>query len=64
MSVEQKDVIDAIGVNKESGEVVLTISDHLDWEDTSAHLLVLQDKINTYIAFIESGEILQSMVDP
>lgn len=42
MSIEQADVIDAIVVDKETGQVVLTISDHLEWGDD--HLLLLQEK--------------------
>ncbi len=42
-----------------SGEIVLTISDHLEWDDPEQHLLILQSKINTYIAFIENEEIYQ-----
>jgi hypothetical protein len=36
------------------------ISDHLDWSDSTAHQLLLQSKLNRYLAFVESGEILQS----
>ncbi len=60
MAVDQPKVIDFIGVDKTTGAVVLTISDHLDWEDTTAHQLILQEKVNSYLAFIESGEILES----
>lgn len=63
MSIEQKDVIDAIGVSKTTGELILTISDHLDWEDDKEHILLLQNKINAYVHFVESGEILQSYPD-
>ena len=42
-----------------TGDVVLTISDHLDWSDRVAHQLLLQTKLNRYLAFVESGEILQ-----
>ena len=63
MSVEDAKVVDAIGVERESGDVVLTITDHLDWSDEQAHLLVLQEKLNTYIRFIESGEIDESYPD-
>ena len=41
----------------------MVISYHLKWGDKAQqgeHLLLLQEKINTYIAFIESGEILES----
>jgi len=59
MSVDQFDVIDLASIDKESGEVVLTISDHLDWSDTVEHLFILQTKLNRYLAFVESGEMLQ-----
>jgi hypothetical protein len=41
------------------GEVVLTVSDHLDWIDTKHHQVVLQDKLNCYLRFIESGEVFE-----
>jgi uncharacterized protein DUF6572 len=59
MSVEQEAVVDAIGVETGSGTVVLTISDHLQWDESNEHLLTLQNKINRYLAFIESGELLK-----
>jgi hypothetical protein len=59
----QEKVIDVIGVDKKTGEVILTVSDHLSWEDEMKHLLLLQEKINSYLAFIESGEILESYPD-
>ena len=58
MSVEQLDVVDVIGIDKNTGHVVLTISDHLDWSDSVQHQTVLQAKFNKYLAFVESGEIL------
>ena len=60
MSVEEINTIDFIGVDKSSGKVVLTISDHLDWMDSNYHLKKLQDKLNCYIHFCESGEIYES----
>ncbi|MGU5761569.1 DUF6572 domain-containing protein [Aeromonas hydrophila] len=57
MSIEDQDSMDAIGVD-EKGIVVLTISDHLEWDVD--HLYLLQDKINTYLVFIESGEIYET----
>jgi len=36
------------------------ISDHLDWSDSPAYEVVLQAKLNHYLAFVESGEILES----
>ena len=60
MSIEDTNVVDAIGVETATGDVVLTIADHLDWEDEGGHLLLLQEKLNAYLRFIESGEMNQT----
>ena len=62
MSVEQLDVIDLISTDA-SGCVVLTVSDHLDWSDSAQHQSILQEKLNKYLAFVESGEILERYPD-
>ena len=59
MSVEEEGVVDAISVERVSGTVVLTISDHLEWDEANEHHLLLQKKINRYLAFVESGELLE-----
>jgi hypothetical protein len=58
MSVEDKDKIDAISLSNDGKKVILTITYHLDWTEDS--LLKLQEKINTYLSFIESGEMLDA----
>jgi hypothetical protein len=55
MSVNQTDKIDFIST-RQDGKVVLTISDHYSWSETW-HVQLLQDKINAYLQFIESGQI-------
>lgn len=55
MSVENKSVIDFI--SEEDDKVVLTISDHLEWEMDNEHLYLLQEKINAYLMAIESGQV-------
>jgi len=52
-----------MGIDRETGHVVLTISDHLDWSDSNAHQTILQKKLNVYLAFVESGEILHRCPD-
>ena len=59
MSIEDKDKIDFISIRRSSDDVILTISDHLDWEDELFHLEMLQDKLNVYIEFIEGGQIYE-----
>ena len=62
MTVEQTNTIDFSSIDKNSGEFVLTISDHLPWsEDEGQHLQILQDKLNAYLRFIESGELARKM---
>jgi hypothetical protein len=60
MSVIDVDKVDSISIDRTNGLVKLTIADHLDWEDPLSHLLLLQDKINAYLAFYESGQMYQS----
>ena len=56
MSVEDSKIIDAIATDPK-GNIILTISDHLEWDEKLEHLLVLQNKIIDYLSFIESGQI-------
>ena len=55
-------VIDLIGLEKDvdnHDNLVLIISDHLAWgeETDDVHLFILQNKINDYLLYIESGEV-------
>ncbi len=59
MAIDQPRVVDIIGVENATGDVVLTISDHADWNDSRQHQQMLQDKLNTYLSFIESGELYE-----
>ncbi|WP_276482722.1 DUF6572 domain-containing protein [Paraflavitalea pollutisoli] len=58
MSVVETNVIDFASIDPE-GAVVLTITDHLEWDDKNHHLLVLQEKINTYISAIEGQSLYE-----
>jgi hypothetical protein len=60
MSIEQTNIVDFLSIDKASGDVFLTISDHLAWdENEGTHLELLQDKLNAYLRFIESGELVR-----
>jgi len=63
MSVIETASIDAIGMEKEMQRVFLTIIDPLLWDDQDVHLFTLQEKINTYLYFIESGELHKALPD-
>ena len=56
MAVDKINVIDFISISPDD-KVVLTISDHLEWDEKNEHLLILQNKINSYLDVIENGEI-------
>jgi hypothetical protein len=60
MSVEEIESVDAIGISRATNEVTLVIADHLDWRDGHRHMLLLQEKLNTYLRFLESGEVYQA----
>ncbi len=64
MSVDQTDKIDFATIDKATGDLWLTISDHLSWdEDEGKHLVLLENKLNAYLRFIESGEVLKKLPD-
>lgn len=67
MSIEDSNKIDLITVTCEDivpPQVILVITDHLQWSEyTNEHLYQLQEKINKYIEFVESGEMLEKYPD-
>lgn len=62
MSVDNKNVIDFVSLDK-NGNVILTISDHLEWDTENEHLLILQDKINAYLGAIENEDLYTQYPD-
>jgi len=67
MSIDKTNVIDFVGIDDKSGEVVLTITDHLPWGDDhkwhKEHLILLENKLNIYLQFIESGQLMEDYPD-
>jgi hypothetical protein len=57
VTIEQLDKVDIIAHDEE--KVTLVISDHLEWDDQNEKLLLLQEKLNLYLSFIESGEVFE-----
>lgn len=60
MTLDNTSIVDAAGIESGSGVVVLTIADAWDWDDTPTHLAALQNKLNSYFEFVESGQIWES----
>jgi len=57
MSLDNFEVVDAIGTEIGTDTVVLSIMDSWDWSDQREHLAALQAKLNSYFGFVESGQI-------
>lgn len=60
MSLDNLGQVDAVGIDRQSGEVVLTITDYWDWTNEQPHLHALQRKLDAYFHFIESGQMYSS----
>lgn len=57
MAITDTNVIDSVIHREGQEELVLLITDHFDWSAPEEHLIVLQKKLNTYIAFVESDQV-------
>ena len=60
MTLENATSVDAIGIESTTDFAVLTLGDSWDWTNEQAHLNALQDKLNAYFQFIESGQVWES----
>lgn len=64
LNIEKTNVLDAIAYDEENSKLIMLLSDGMDWHDEAKHLLLLQDKLNHYIAYIESEQYLKSYPKP
>jgi hypothetical protein len=63
MVIDEISVIDFVSVD-DVDNVNLTISDHLDWAATEKHLMLLQEKTNTYCKYVENGQPYDEYPEP
>lgn len=56
MSIADLDKVDAMGLSQDGKRLCLFIADLLNWEDEYVHLDILQDKINSYVSFLEGEQ--------
>lgn len=71
MAIDEPDVIDITAINRETGETLLVICDHLPWiieeldplYTESDHLYMLQNKVLLYLNCVKSGELFQKVSD-
>lgn len=56
MSVVDNRTIDGMALTEDKKGIILLITDHVDWNDEYRHLVILQEKINVYISFLEEKQ--------
>lgn len=61
MGIDRSDVIDGLGISKTDGKAVLTIADHLPWDELGSHFSLVESKIGSYLAFIASGQLVETL---
>lgn len=55
-NIENTDTIDSLAYEQETSSLILLLTDGMDWSDMNRHLLLLQEKLNTYIWYIDSRQ--------
>jgi hypothetical protein len=53
-------VIDVIGHDTKTGEVVLVMNELEPWDDSNERLLALQERFNAYVSFLLDGEMAET----
>ena len=56
MAVHESSIIDIVSLDQ-TDAVILSVVDHLDWDDEQKHLYMIQDKLNTYCRYIENAQL-------
>ena len=68
MAIDDVNIVDGLAVDRENRVLYLLLTDHLSWTEGDSlcekdHLLLLQEKINAYISFLEEGQYRQNCPD-
>ena len=59
--VENPGVLDALGRDGDTGEVVLVMLEHRPWSGGDVQLQQLQEKLNSYLSFVLDGEMIEQL---
>ena len=59
LNLERTNTIDGVAFSEDDLKLILLLADGMDWHDEQKHLLLLQEKLNNYIAYIESKQYLE-----
>ncbi len=63
LNIENTDTIDGLAYEQETSGLILLLADGMDWSDMNRHLLLLQEKLNTYIWYIDSRQYEEKYTD-
>lgn len=58
MAISDENIIDGMAIDGQNNSLILEIYDHLDFEGAFEwdHITILQDKLNTYLWYIDSKQ--------
>jgi len=62
MAIDNPEIIDGIGIDNSRKAICLLLTDHLMWQGDDNpvneydHLILLQDKINAYLSYLEAKQ--------
>lgn len=59
-SKDRTGVIDVIGHDPKTGEVVLVMNEPNEWDGSDGQLLSLQERFNAYVSFLLDGEMAEA----
>ncbi len=62
-NIEKTDTIDGLAYEQDTSSLLLLLTDGTDWSDMNRHLLLLQEKLNTYIWYIDSRQYEEKYTD-
>ena len=63
MSLEQANIIDALGVDEHTRRLTLVIRQDTAWTGADTQLFQLQEKLNAYLSFALDGELTEAYPD-
>jgi len=67
MTIEEAGKVDIVALPRNRREVILLVADHLPWSDDEQgrleHVYLLQEKLNSYLRYVESGELYRDFPD-
>jgi hypothetical protein len=64
MTIEQRGIVDLISIPPNQQVAYLIVSDHLEWGvNDNEHCVLVQEKINEYLSFIEGGALIEARPD-